>query len=683
MEQVMKKWSVAQLNKPRALSISESMGIPMLLSVLLNIRGITDEDQIREFLSDEPVFADPFTIKDMDKASDRIRLAIDSYEKICVYGDYDADGVTATALLYSYLQSAGADVIYYIPSRADEGYGMNADAIKELSDRGVSLIVTVDNGISAYEEVEYASSLGIDTVVTDHHTVPDVLPPAVAVVDPHREDCPSSFKELSGVGVAFKLVMAIEGEYCDMDQLLSNFADLASLGTIGDVVSLTDENRSLVKEGIRYLQDSDRVGIRALLRSAGYEDKEVTSGTLAFTVVPRINAVGRLGLSTRSVELLLTEDETLASSLADELSEDNYTRQQIERDILAEIDQRLRDDPSITQQSIIIIDGDNWHQGVIGIVAARVKGAFGKPTIIISREGDTARASGRSVEGFSLSDAIFSCSDLLVHFGGHPMAVGFSLDSVNIDLFKDAVYDYVDSLDEMPLPEISLDCKLNPSLLELSLLDSIRALEPFGAGNPVPVFGLYNMRIDDIRELSGGKHRKLVVSRDNARVTVMCFNVDVSGFAYNTGDVVDLAVTLDKNFYAGNTYLSVIAREIKLSSVDTEAQLVSERIFERFVTGRSISVYDAKSILPDRNDFSCVYRFLRDKGGYSSTVDMLAVALSLPLGKLRVILTAMVELGLIEMHEGMTKADINLCPVNGKVSLDSAPIIQELMEVCV
>ena len=465
--------------------------------------------------------------------------------------------------------------------------------------------------------------------------------------------------------------------------MLESFADLAALGTIGDVVSLTDENRTIVKQGVKFLQNSDRVGIRSLISSAGYEDKPVTASTLAFTVVPRINAVGRLGLSTRSVELLLTEDESMAQSLASELSEDNTTRQQIERDILAEIDEMIKADPTLVQQSIIIIDGENWHQGVIGIVAARVKSAFGKPTIIISREGESARASGRSVEGFSLSDAIFAVSDLLIHFGGHPMAVGFSLDSVNIDLFKDAMYDYADELDEMPLPQLSLDCKLNPSLLDLSLVDSISQLEPFGAGNPQPVFGLYNMKIDDIRELSGGKHRKLTVSRGSARVTVMCFNTDISGFPYKTGDIVDLAVTLDKNFFAGNIYLSVISRDIKLSSVDNEAQLISQRIFDRFCTGRSITVSDARSILPDRDDFTKVYRYLRGEGGYSLAIDFLAVTLDMSLGKLRTVLVAMSQLGLITMREGMANAEITMCEVTSKVQLDTAPIIIELKEVCI
>lgn len=679
----MRKWTVSQLNKAQALSVSESMGIPMLLAVLLNIRGYKTQEEIEAFLSDEPVFYDPMLIKDMDKAAERIKTAIEDGEKICVYGDYDADGVTATSLLYSYLDSVGADVCYYIPSRAEEGYGMNTDAIKQLSDDGVKLIVTVDNGISAVDEIAYAKSLGVDTVITDHHTVPDIIPDAVAVVDPHQEDCNSPFKELSGVGVALKLVMAIEGEFCDVERILEDLSDIAALGTIGDVVSLTEENRTIVKEGVRMIQNSDRPGIRALLSLAGYENKPVSASTLAFTVVPRINAVGRLGLSTRSVELLLTEDEEKAKALAEELSEENSTRQQIERDILAEIEERIKNDPALTMQSIIIIDGDNWHQGVIGIVAARVKSAFGKPCIIISREGETARGSGRSVEGFSLSDAIFSCSDLLAHFGGHPMAVGFSLDSIDVELFKEAMYEYADSIDEMPLPELKLDCKLNPSLLDVSLLDSIAPLEPFGAGNPSPLFGLYNMRIDEIKELSSGKHRKLTLSRENTIVTAMCFNTDITGFSYMVGDTVDLAVALDKNYYQGNVYLSVIVRDIKFSSVDSEAQLISERIFERFSTGRSIKTCDARSILPVRDDFSLVYRYLRSAGGYAGNPDILAVRLSLPLGKLRVVLEAMRELGLIEIKQGMAKTEITMCQVGTKVQLDSAPVIQELKEVCV
>ncbi len=678
----MKKWTISQLNKQEALRISESMGIPMLLSVLLNIRNITTEEEIIRFLGDEAQFSSPFLCKDMEKAADRIRQAVESGEKICVYGDYDADGVTATALLFSYLESIGADVMYYIPSRSGEGYGMNCDAVDHLHRENVNLIVTVDNGVSAYEEVEYANSLGIDTVITDHHSVPEVLPPAVAVVDLHREDCESTFKALSGVGVALKLVMAIEGEYCDVDSILDELAEFAALGTIGDIVSLTGENRTIVKRGIRAIENSERIGIRALIEKAGGAGKPVTSGSLAFTVVPRINAVGRLGLSTRSLRLLLTEDEEEAYALAEELTEDNATRQQIEKEILSEIDELIKRDPLLVRQNIIVIAGENWHQGVIGIVAARVKSAYGKPTVIISKEGDVARASGRSVEGFSLCDAIFSCSELLTHYGGHPMAVGLSLSSDNIEAFRDALYEYTDNIEDMPLPELNLDCKLNPSLLDLSLYESIEQLEPFGADNPVPVFGLYQVKIEDIKELSAGKHRRLTLTRPDARFTAMFFNTDRCGFPYKAGDVVDLAVTLDRNEYAGNVSLSIIIREMKLHDTDNVSMLLSERAYEKFITGKSLDTLSAKGLMPLREDFALVYRFLKSGGGYKGQIHDLAPRLPMNLGKLRIILDAMCELSLIDMTEGMYLSEITLREVSTKVSLDSAPIISQLKEIC-
>ncbi len=676
----MKKWTVSKLNKELATELSDTLSIPMLLAVLLTIRGIDTPQAASEFLGDEACISSPYLAMDMEKAANRVREAIEDGEKICVYGDYDADGVTATALLYSYLRDVGADVMYYIPSRADEGYGMNTDAIYKLRDDGVNLIITVDNGISAFDEIELANSLGIDTVVTDHHTVPEVMPDAVAVVDLHREDCGSTFKELSGVGVAFKLVMAIEGEYCDVESLLEEFSDLAALGTIGDIVSLTGENRVIVKRGIRAICNSQRPGIRALLQKSISSDKAPTASTLAFTVVPRINAVGRLGLSHRSVELLLTDSEDEALSLAETLTDDNTTRQQIEKDILLEIDEIIKRNPAIVMQDIIVIDGDNWHQGVIGIVAARVKGIYGKPTIIISRDGDCARASGRSIEGFSLSDAIFSLGDLLIHFGGHPMAVGFSLDPENIEVFKDAIYDYTSDFDAMPLPELNLDCKLNPSLLDLSLLDSISALEPFGADNNSPVFGLYSVKIEDIKDLSGGKHKKLTLSRDDARFTAMCFGTD-AGFDYRVGDMVDLAVTLDRNEYAGNVNLSIIVREIKLSSADNEKMLISDRIFERLMTGRSVTAEGARSILPDRDDFAAAYRYLRGRGSFRGNIDSLAVRLDIPLGKLRAVLAAMDELNLITMTQGMYLTEIDVVDTNVKVDINSATIIKELKEI--
>lgn len=438
----MKSWSVAQLNKEAAQSLAKDFSLPPVAAMLLQIRGVEQPEEVMQFLGDDADFSDPFLMADMDKAVARIEKAIEGFEKICVYGDYDADGVTSTALLYSYLEGRGADVSYYIPSREAEGYGMNMAAVEKMREQGVQLIITVDNGISAADEIAYANTLGIDTVVTDHHKPPETLPDACALVDPHRADCESPCKELCGVGVAFKLVMALEDGDLDIDGLLFQYADLAALGTIGDVVPLTGENRIFVKCGLSLLRDSSREGICAMLEDAAITPSKLSAGKVAFTLVPRINACGRLALSQKSVQLLLTNDKELAQETAQELGRDNAERQQIERDILKTIEEELTRSPAIRRDRVIVVDGEGWHPGVIGIVAARIKELYGKPALVLSRDGDTAKGSGRSIKGFSLIDAVSACSEYLAYFGGHPMAAGLTMPSGQIGAFRAAINEY-------------------------------------------------------------------------------------------------------------------------------------------------------------------------------------------------------------------------------------------------
>ena len=679
----MKKWITQKLNKDNALSVSQRYDLPMLIAMLLDIRGITEEQDIIDFLSQETLTASPFEIKDMDKAVERIRRALEDGERICVYGDFDADGVTSTALLYSYLSDIGADVMYYIPSRESEGYGMNPDAVAKLYQRGVKLIVTVDNGIAAVNEIAYAKSLVIDTVITDNHAVPEVLPDAVAVVDLHRSDCDSSFKELSGVGVAFKLVQAIEGEYADVEGLLENYSDLAAIGTVGDIVPLRGENRVLVKNGLMHINNGDRIGVAALSEEAGLTGKRITSGNLSFTLVPRINAGGRLGLSKKSVTMLLTEDEEYAADIAAELSADNTERQQLEREILSDIDDMIREDPSIVNNRVIVVYGEGWHKGVIGIVASRVKEVYSKPAIVITLDGEVCRASGRSVSGFSLIDAVFACSEHLVQCGGHPMAVGFGVKRENIEPFIDAINAYA-AEHPVPEPTLQLDCKLNPAQLSVSMAADLAMLEPYGAGNPTPLFGLFNMTVRDIRELGGGKHLRLTLTRGDATVFAMRFSTTLREFPYTVGDVVDLAVTLDVNVYNNTESLSVFVRDIRFSGIDEDGYISSKELFERFCRGDVITPDEAASITPDRDEFAVVYRFLRANGGYRYSFDTLLYRLScgISYGKLRVILECMNELGLIRIFEGMYDSEIRLCQVEGKVNLNDSLIIQKLREVC-
>jgi len=651
--------------------------------MLLQIRSITTAQEIEDFLHNDTEIEPPWDIKDMEKACVRVHEAIAQEELICVYGDYDADGVTSTALLYSYLEAVGAHVMYYIPSREAEGYGMNNAAVDTLHQKGVKLIVTVDNGIAAINEIRYAKSLGVDTVVTDHHMPLGELPDACAVVDLHRSDCPSRFKQLSGVGVAFKLIMALEGEYCDVDSLLDMYADLLCLGTIGDIVELKSENRVFVKRGLLSMRHTERTGLYALIRNAGLMGKPITAGNVSFTLVPRINAVGRLGASGRSVELLLTNDEEEAGEFAAAMSYDNAERQQIERDILEKIDARVTRDPRLVMDKVLVLDGENWHQGVVGIVASRIREIYGKPTIIISRDGENAKASGRSVEGFALCDAVAACGDLLTHYGGHPMAAGLSLPSANIDVFRKRINDYADRQSSMPFDTLHIDCKLNPAAISLDLVGELNVMKPYGAGNPTPVFGFFNMVLTNIIPLSNNKHLRLVLSRGSVSMSAMLFFTSTEDFPYEKGEVLDIAATLEINEYNDRSSVSVIIKDVKAHDEDAGQILSSGRIFETFCRGGRLRREELQSILPDREDFALLYRYLRDRGGYNRRTETLVGRLQnrLSYGKIRVALEAMNELGLIQIQEGLKTNRITLRRVSRKVDLSSASIIKKLREV--
>lgn len=680
----MKVWSVAKVNKERAIAMANRLEIPPLLAMMLDIRGITKEEDVINFLQENKDFSDPFLMKDMDKAVERITTAVENGEKICVYGDYDADGVTSTSLLYSYLRdSLGADVMFYIPTRTGEGYGMNKGALDKIHSQGVTLIITVDNGISAREEIDYANTLGIDTVITDHHMPSGAIPKAVAVVNAHQKDDKSPFKDFSGVGVAFKLVMAIEGEYADVDSLLENFSDIATLGTIGDIVPLVGENRILVKNGLRHIQNSDRIGINAMKQESGIAEKEINSSNVAFTLVPRINAGGRLGSSEKSVNLLLTEDEDEAVTIADKLGMDNRERQSIEKEILASIDEEVRRTPNIVNDKILVFAGKGWHQGVVGIVASRIKEIYDKPTIIIGIDDDgVARGSGRSVEGFSLCDAVFACSEHLTHYGGHPMAVGISLEKEKINDFRKAINAYCKDI-KMPYNILHIDCKLNPNQLDLSILDSLSYIEPCGASNPSPIFGLYNMTVIATKEMGNGKHMRITLSREQGQVPVYAvyFNHNFQSCSYRNGDIVDVAVSLDRNIYNGQENLSVIVKDIKYSQSNNEELIDSERIFDKFAKRYRLTKNEVMSILPTRNDFAYVYRFLKQNKGFIYGEYALVNALNykISMGKLIVILYSMKELGLINWQQGLYQSIIEM-KESGKVNLEDSVFIKKLKE---
>lgn len=677
-----KRWNIFPCNFKDAAQIAETMDIPELLAILLQARGMTDCAQIQEIFSSDCMLSDPFLMADMRKATERILSAIENFEKIAVYGDYDADGVTSTAMLYSYLECCGANVMYYIPEREGEGYGLNCGAIDLLHAQEVDLIITVDNGISSVDEVSYANSIHMDVVVTDHHRPRAILPQACAVVDPYRSDCNSPFKDFSGVGVAFKLIMALEGEDCDVDSLLDNYADLVAIGTIGDIVPLTGENRALVKAGLEKMPYTDRIGLQALIEQAGMVDCRLTAGNVAFTLVPRINATGRIGSPDRAVRLLISEFPEEAAELCTDICDDNDYRRQIESEIFEKAMEQLKNQPSYRNDRVLVISGENWHPGVIGIVSSRITDRLGKPSVIISYSGEEARGSGRSIAGFSLFEAVCACSNLLTKFGGHPMAAGLSLPTANIEAFRSKINAYAASLETpMPVQTLNIDCILKPNCLTVEIPQYLQMLEPFGMGNPSPVFGLYKMTLSDITPVGGGKHLRISVKKDGCTVRCMKFGTTLEQFAYEPGDVLDLAVTLESKEYNGKNTLSIFIKDIKLSRTDVEAVINGIQLYEKAKRGEALSKSDLTALLPNRDEFAAVYRTLRRKNGFCGSAQLLLFrtgASTVGYAKLLTALDVLEEHALIKQSRLADDCSIELMETSNKINLFDSNILREL-----
>lgn len=677
---ILRKWEVRPLDKERAAAFAQTYGVPFFLAMLMNIRGLDDAAHLREFLGEGEPLSDPFLLKDMDKAAARITRAVDNMEKIAVYGDYDADGVTSTAMLYSYLETRGADVIFYIPQREGEGYGMNIGAVEYLKEQGVSLIVTVDNGISSVQEVARANELGIDVVVTDHHRPQEILPDAVAVVDAYRPDDTSPYKHFSGVGIAFKLLMALEDGAGDVEDLLEAYSDLAAIGTIGDIVPLTGENRTLIRAGLERLSQSDRPGVQALLENAGIAGKALTSTNVAFTLVPRINATGRMGAPERAVRLLISGYEEEAEVLSEEICADNEERRRVEAEIaeaaFADIEAK-----GYMKDRVVVVDGENWHHGVIGIVASRVTERCGKPCMIISRGETEAKGSGRSIEGFSLFEAICACGDLLIKFGGHPMAAGITLKPENIEAFRKRINQYAaEHFPQMPTQTVTLDCKLNPAALSVSMAQSLTQLEPFGNGNPQPVFGLFNMELSNVTPVGGGGHLRLTLEKNGAVITAMRFNTKPEELPYHIGDKIDLAVQLEAREFRGQPSLTVIVRDMKFAAFNTEKNIASLASFEKWQRGEVLSAEDKNRLYPDRACLAAIYRALRTVNGKETDQVRFVSQFGkdMTLGLFKTALLVFEERGLVHSEIADDTFTATLIETSSKTDITRSPVLLAL-----
>lgn len=635
-----KKWQVANASKQEANRLAELCDVDPFIALIAASRGYTNPEDLELFLAEEPMLSSPYDLPDMAKAVAAVNKAIEENKKIAVFGDYDCDGITATALLYSFLKDKGANVIYYIPDRLSDGYGMSISAVDRLKEKKVDLIITVDNGIAAAEEIAYAKSLGIHTVVTDHHLPPEILPDALAVVDPHINTSPAEFKDVSGVMVAFKLACAIAG--AEPEELLPKYSDLLAIGLVADIMPLIDENRSVVRDGIASINNTKKMGMLALLNSAGIGKGSLTAGKISFGIAPRINAAGRMGNAEPALELLLTNDFSKANEIAAFIEQQNCARQAEEQDIFAAAIKQIEEN-GYEYDRVIVLGGHNWHHGVVGIVAAKITEKYGKPTILLSISGDVASGSGRSISGFPLHDALNSAQDLLTKFGGHALAAGLTLNAEKIDELRKRLNEYAKECGPI-VPILKLDCKLNPAGITLDLAEALSVLEPFGMGNPAPVFGVYNLEILRITPISNKKHTKLLLGRAGHTIQALAFGVPADAFPFAMGDNIDIAVSLDINEYLGNRNVSVIVKNFRKSGVDEEAFFADLERYHEFRRGES-GLFQ----MPSREEIGVVYRFLHGKTT-EETVKQKFID-SLGYFKTKVAIDVLTELELIEAEE--------------------------------
>ena len=651
-----------------------------LLAGILAARGITDPTEALTLLAGEEELSDPMLLTDMDKACARILEAIDKEQTIVVYGDYDVDGVTATALLYQHLKGMGASVKCMLPSREGDGYGLSKNAIQSIHDKGCQLIVTVDNGISALEEAEFAASLGVDLIVTDHHLPHDTLPKAVAVVDPRRADDHSPFKGLCGAGVAFKLCAALDG--CPPEEMLDYCGDLAAVGTVADVMPLTGENRTLVKAGLKLLQQTDRPGISALLEEVGLEGKPITAENVSYAIAPRINAAGRMDNAVTALQLVLCEDEERAAELAHKLNEINVARQETEQEIVKAAQEQLDAEPAILEDRVILIWGRDWHPGVIGIVASRLVEKTGRPVIVVSvDEHGEGKGSGRSVQGFNLHECIASCEDILLRFGGHAMAAGLSVREENLPELRRRLNEWA-ARECAVLFTPPLECDLSIHLDRITV-ESVRRLEqlaPYGAENPTPVFVLEKAVIDGIFSVSEGKHCRLRLRQGNASIYAVWFGMPPEQLPYTMGDVVDAAVNLSVYESLRGAQLSGRILELHPAGFGNAAA-EQTALVQALRRGTPLSAEQKARIAPERSDIITVYRELQARRWHAEDLQPLFAKLGEEnTGKILVAITALEQVGLIAVRERSGAKFWELVPAEGKKNLADAPILKCLEE---
>lgn len=560
-----KKWQIYETDENKVKELQEKYQINKLLATILVNRKITKREEIRLFL--EPTrkdFHNPFLITDMEKAVERIITAIQKQEKVTIYGDYDVDGITSITVLKSFLQDRGLTVESYIPNRLEEGYGLNHEAIGKIAKSGCQLMITVDCGISAIEEIDYANSLGIETIVTDHHEPGKELPKALAVIDNKRKDSNYPFRELAGVGVVFKLIQALGMKLGLKEEEYLKYLDIVCVGTISDIVPLVNENRVIAKLGLMLIDQTKNIGLQSIINSSGYT--KIDSNSISFGIAPRINACGRMGKAKEALELLLSKNYNQVRELTQKLNEHNRMRQETEKSIFENAVKQIKEE-QLENKNAIIVGGENWHHGVIGIVSSKITEMYFKPSILLSFEEDgIGKGSGRSVPGFDLHQALNQCTNSIEKFGGHSMAVGITIRKEKFNQFREEFEKIAEKahIDEN-IPIIQVDSKIDLKDINKEMVESLKQLEPFGEGNRMPVFVFKNLKIDSIRALSEGKHLKLTLKDNNTIVNGIGFNLGYLAEEYRIGDKIDVVGVLEINSFNGVDSLQINMKDVMRS----------------------------------------------------------------------------------------------------------------------
>ena len=555
-----KKWEVNKYNENEVNELLKECNISRLLAILLCSRGIVAKEQVDLYLSPtRKDFYDPFLMPDMQKAVDRIINAIENKEKVIIYGDYDVDGITSTTVLKQFLAERGLIVDWYIPNRLNEGYGLNKNAIKEINDKGYKLIITVDCGISALEEIKYANDLGMEVIVTDHHEPVEVLPQCLAVVDAKRKDNIYPYNQLAGVGVVFKLIQALSIKLNLEEKEFLKFLDLVAVGTISDIVPLKDENRVIAKLGLKLVEVTKNIGLKTLISVLGF--KKIDSTAISFGVAPRINASGRMGVQEKALNLFLTDNYEEAKKITQELNEFNNDRQAEEQKIFKEALEMLKKE---NNKSCIILGNENWHHGVIGIVASKITDMYFKPSILLCFEENEGKGSGRSIPGFDLHKALMECSKDIKKFGGHSMAIGITIEKDKFESFKNDFEKYAEQTNIKEIvPIVNIDAEISLKDLSIDIVKQLELLEPFGEANKMPQFLFKNMKIIAIRAISEGKHLKLKLKQDNYIIDAIGFNMGELSNLYQIEDRIDVVGNIGVNTFNGMENLQINIKDIR------------------------------------------------------------------------------------------------------------------------